>query len=323
MASKRARIGDGRGAAGVKALRARAGGLGATATLEQCPVCSRHVPSVRLQTHVNECLDAPREGSQTRTTEAPGSLGRDAPRPRPGANSEDGPWLRTHAELIGHYTLDDFVSAEEEAALLAWLGAPDADAQSAPAWRLRNMNGWSYGKRWGVLTDLRRRTQAMPEHPMPHALRFVAERLRARARRVLGPDWLPTEANAIAYERARGHSLEPHVDDRSLSGQAICTLSLGGDAVMTFRRDVRAPAALPSEVRVPLPRRALCVMTRSCRYNYSHGIANADLPGDGRRVSITFRRGAFMPPGGAAAVWAQQPITASSSSRDDAVTTFL
>ena len=45
-------------------------------------------------------------------------------------------------------------------------------------------------------------------------------------------------------------------------------------------------------VKVLLPRRALQLQSGSVRYNYRHGIANADFC-QARRVSITFRQNKF------------------------------
>jgi hypothetical protein len=83
---------------------------------------------------------------------------------------------------------DNFVSEEEEAAILQWLGRPGdgPSAQCEPAWRPRNSNGQAYGKRWAVLFDWRSRTYALPQHAMPRALRPIADQIRARATRLVG-----------------------------------------------------------------------------------------------------------------------------------------
>ena len=192
--------------------------------------------------------------------------------------------------LAGHFVLEDIIDADTEAALLRLLGDPRGTSpQCQPPWKLRTFNGTAYGKSWGIGTDLKARTQHLPVVPIPAALRLVVDAVRKRARHIphVGSDWEPTEANAILYLRRLGHSLEPHADDRMLSGAAIATLSLGADCVMTFIEEKGTRTC-----RVPLPRRSIAFQTGQCRYQWLHSISNADLQGD-TRVSVTFRRGAL------------------------------
>jgi alkylated DNA repair dioxygenase AlkB len=228
------------------------------------------------------------------------------------------PSPRAHPSLEGHVVFEDFVSEEEEAAILQWLGRPGdgPTEQCEPAWRHRNSNGPAYGKRWGVLVDLRARTHALPQHAMPRALRPIVDRIRARATRLVGREWLATEANAIEYRREEGHYLAAHFDDRALSGRTICNLSLAADAVMTYTRAPalsrgsrvtargagrarsssrafsRAPAELPSSERVLLRRRSLQIQTGACRYSFQHGICNevCRLPAAARALARRRKR---------------------------------
>jgi len=166
------------------------------------------------------------------------------------------------------------------------------DGDTANPWRHDTFNGHSDGKKYGVLCDLYRRVVHPPVHVMPPWLEFVTARMRATK----PPPWLmphhawplqnfaPNECNAIDYRRATGCSLEPHCDDRHMSGDVICNLSLAGDATMTYERE----KGTTHSVRVELPRRSLQVQANGVRYNYMHGIANDDLH-SARRVSITFR----------------------------------
>lgn len=166
------------------------------------------------------------------------------------------------------------------------------DGDTANPWRHDTFNGHSEGKKYGVLCDLYRRVVLPPVHAMPPWLEFVTARMRATK----PPPWLmphhawplkkfaPNECNAIDYRRATGCSLEPHCDDRHMSGDVICNLSLAGDATMTYEREKGSTHS----VRVELPRRSLQVQANGVRYNYTHGIANDDLH-SARRVSITFR----------------------------------
>ena len=110
---------------------------------------------------------------------------------------------------------------------------------------------------------------------------------------------IPNEANAISYERAKGHFLKSHVDDRQLSKEVIANLSLAGDCIMTFTLEKRNKLMkhsrngdmreLPEQRKVLLRSRTLQVLTGSARYDYSHGIANQDLLSD-RRISLTMRQ---------------------------------
>ena len=201
-----------------------------------------------------------------------------------------------HPELSGLYLVEEFVSAEEEARLLTWLDA------ASPGWVLRNFNGPAFGQRWGVTTDLKLRTVSREAgNPMPAVLTQLAARMRGlRLSETLGApaaievgatlpsplsDFYANEANALKYVRADGHYLGGHVDDRQLSGDAIVNLSLAGEAVMHYVNDKERGRAA---VRVRLPRRSLQIQTANARYNWRHGITNADLPE--LRVSITFRR---------------------------------
>mmetsp|Transcript_2872 Transcript_2872/g.9390 ORF Transcript_2872/g.9390 Transcript_2872/m.9390 type:complete len:321 (-) Transcript_2872:86-1048(-) len=274
-------------------------------SLVPCPVCRRQIPSFRLQVHASACEDFRADG-EPRLAAGPRAP---APIEVPGVGE-----AQAHPTLVGQYLIPNFVSPAEEAAILSWLGRP-GERECAPAWRLREFNGRAYGKAWGVRTDLRARTQMVPAHPMPSQLRAVASRMGEAVRAVTGTaGWRPTEANAILYRRQEGHSLTAHVDDRALSGDVLCNLCLAGSAVMTYTREqgdarppqqavgLSRPRALPRSERVPLPRYALQIQTKACRFEYAHAIDNADLV-DGERVSITFRQGAFVPHGGAAAVW--------------------
>jgi len=191
---------------------------------------------------------------------------------------EDSPYRAVpHPSLRGCFLVADFVSEEEEAALLRFV-----DGADAPPWRVSNWNGAHRGKIWGVKTDFAKRTFSEPDHAMPDAFREIIRRMR-RVRELR--EFFPNEANAIDYRRREGHSLAAHCDDRALSGAVLVNLCLAGSAVMTYERD---QGAGEESYRADLPRRALQIQSGFVRFNYKHGIANADFLDD-RRVSITFR----------------------------------
>jgi len=186
--------------------------------------------------------------------------------------------VRAHAVLRGLFLVHDFVTEEEEAALLQWM-----DGQQ-PGWRLRHFNGPALGMRWGATTDLRRRSVTLGA-PMPPPLLALTARMRTLPVPSPLAGFEANEANALRYVRAEGHFLGPHCDDRQLSGDTLVNLSLAGEATMTYAHD-RDGSRPP--VRVRLPRRSLQIQTEDVRFNHTHGIAAEDLPE--LRVSVTFRR---------------------------------
>jgi hypothetical protein len=209
-----------------------------------------------------------------------------------------------HASLPGLWLIENFLSEPEEEALLRYL---DGDPNNA--WQLTSFNGTHRAKKWGVRTDLRAKTFLPPHHQMPPLLLPLIARMQyfgatptATGVRGCPPlrNFAPNEANAIEYQRALGHSLAPHCDDRQLSGAVLVNLCLAGDAIMTYTRDSKqaggggartSSVGLQESYQVALPRRALQVQSGTVRYSYRHGIPNSQLLHD-RRVSITFRQNA-------------------------------
>eukprot|EP00931_Biecheleriopsis_adriatica_P109856 TRINITY_DN84123_c0_g1_i1.p1 TRINITY_DN84123_c0_g1~~TRINITY_DN84123_c0_g1_i1.p1 ORF type:complete len:286 (-),score=44.37 TRINITY_DN84123_c0_g1_i1:56-850(-) len=208
---------------------------------------------------------------------------------------------KPHGELQGQFLVEDFISEEEEAAIVKFL---DSDEGVGHVWKLGHFNGPSYRKHWGVETDLRLRTFSPPKHNMPELFRPLAERIRQVTTAsskdvVILKQFHPNEANAIDYRRDEGHHLLPHCDDRQLSGTILCNLCLCGDAVMTYREDNKrrkrrrgACADEPATYDVRLPRRSLQIQSGRVRYDFQHSIARSGLLSP-RRVSITFRHNAY------------------------------
>eukprot|EP00892_Ulva_mutabilis_P000853 jgi/Ulvmu1/10769/UM069_0003.1 len=222
----------------------------------------------------------------------------------------------------GQFVVTGFVSEAEEAELLSIV-----DNHTLP-WKASRINGPSRGKRWGVQTDLGKRTVAPEAVPMPAMLHMLAQRMRDQISQLA--EFYPNEANAIEYSRPRGDYLLPHIDDRQLSTGVIVTLSLCGGACMTLSPEPAGRAlrvhmqahsgtasasaqssaavhVLPSgrqgdsackrdsdHHRVQLPARCLQVLSGPARYSYSHGIAAEDIFA-ARRVSITFRQSPLKP----------------------------
>jgi hypothetical protein len=188
--------------------------------------------------------------------------------------------------LPGQLTFPDFLSAAEEAALLAALEAP-----TEPAWQADNFAGRGRCKWYGPQLDLRLGEVSPPLVPFPPWLVPIVARLRTLHPLLARFD--PTHANAIEYVRARGDALRPHVDERRLCGDVIVNISLAGGCVMTYAHagGGRLAQGEVGRVRVALPVRCAQVQSGAARFRYTHSIANEDLPeGEGaRRVSITMR----------------------------------
>ncbi len=191
---------------------------------------------------------------------------------------------KAHPRLRGQFTVEDFITADQERELLLWLDAEaPVSAGGSGVWELRNFNGPAYGKRWGARTDLRKRVVTAGE-PLPAPLADLAARFRDVDQLAAWPG--PNEANALDYRKEEGHFISAPCDDRFLSGDVLVNLSLAGDALMSFTHD-KDPARATE--RVLLRRRSLQIQVRDVRYNWQHAIHNSDLGGP-RRVSITFRR---------------------------------
>lgn len=186
------------------------------------------------------------------------------------------------AALPGHVCVLDFLTEMEEEALLAAVDGPDS-----PPWHASTFNGRSHGKSWGVVMNLAERTVHEARVPFPEWMDKVVQRIR-QAIPFLS-NFSPNHVNAIWYDRTRGDYLRAHVDDRHLSGDIICNLSLAGACSMTYAPIKGGKAPVPaSTTKVHLPRRCLQVQSGESRYNFTHAIALEDLE-EPRRVSLTFR----------------------------------
>lgn len=225
-----------------------------------CPLCNRSFARHTLASHAALCTGESAESSIVTPQKA---------------------ILKPSSEPIpGLYLYDDFISEEEETAILKYL-----DTESIQ-WKTSRFNGHQFGKRWGVHCNLRDRRVNAAENPLPDFIQQILVPKLKDLPTVKG--YLPNEANAIDYRRKQGHWLKSHVDDRKLSKEPICNLSLAGDCYMTFKNEAMHRNLALKEQKVLLKRRCLQVLTGSARYDFSHAIANVDLLSD-RRVSVTMR----------------------------------
>lgn len=182
----------------------------------------------------------------------------------------------TAQPLAGLFIYEDFITEEEEAAILQELDNPE----SGQAWKLERHSGLHLEKRFGLDHDLWSRNVRAPKHDMP---RFYETILKDKLQQLgIATTFQPNEMNSIDYRRGQGHWLKAHVDDRQKHKEAIAVLSLAGDCCMTFQ------GAGQTQKSVLLKRRSLQVLMGSARYDKTHGIANEDLLSD-RRVSVVLR----------------------------------
>ena len=190
-------------------------------------------------------------------------------------------------QVPGLYNFPMFLSAAEEQAILSGL-----DQDPRHLWRPSEFNGECLSKKWGVVTDLARRTvrpadPSRGEFEMPALLQPLVARF-AEAQRPwhrLLHNFCPNESNSNDYQAARGHYLADHFDDRFLSGDILVGVSLSGECHMSFKNE-KPPH---QTVKVRLPRCSLQVVTGKARFEWTHGIQKSDLL-DPRRVSVIFRQ---------------------------------
>lgn len=176
----------------------------------------------------------------------------------------------------GARRVDDWVTAEEEAHLLAAID--DAPWRDDLRRRVQHY-GWRYDYRARAV-DATMRLGPLPPWADALARRIAAEGLDARA-----PD------QVIVNEYLPGQGIARHVDCVPCFGPVVLSLSLGSGYVM----DLHAPQTL-QRLPLPLPRRSLLVLAGPSRLAWSHAIAarqtdvvdGVKVP-RGRRVSLTFR----------------------------------
>ena len=271
-----------------------------------CPLCQKSFPFHQLERHASDCngkqstysasvvakktthvvqsehvtpSDCPTQRKRTACSVASQNPLLNAPRFR-----DKQP---TSEPIPGLYLYEDFITEEEEIQLLSELDGHTAEyASEFLPWKPANFNGPHDGKRWGVHCNLRDRKVGEAENPLPNFIRKILVPKLLNLPPMKG--CVPNEANAIDYRRRTGHHLTPHVDDRKLSKEPISNLSLAGDCYMTFRNVAPHRNTAVNVQKVLLKRRCLQVLTGKARYDFSHGIENADLLSD-RRVSVTMR----------------------------------
>lgn len=170
----------------------------------------------------------------------------------------------------------DFISAEEEAALLE-----EIDPLPWVTMARRRVQHYGHPFDYAGRTVDRKGTAA--ELP-PHAAALLP-RLTAL------PDVGPLDQLTV-NEYPAGVGIGPHVETHSAFGDAIAALSLAGSGAMIFRRDGDQRAIF-------LPPRSLLIMSGEARLAWAHYVPHrkadpvvgqeAPVPRGQRRVSYTFR----------------------------------
>nr|XP_057935300.1 alkylated DNA repair protein alkB homolog 8 [Doryrhamphus excisus] len=159
----------------------------------------------------------------------------------------------------GLVLVEDFVSAEEEALLLAaidWSSTHD-DVTAQKALKHRRVKHYGYEFRYDNNNVDKDKPLAadLPVECLP-----VLERCLQKGH----IKWMPDQLTVNQYESGQG--IPPHVDTHSAFEDTILSLSLGAKTIMEFRHpDGRV-------VNVFLPGRSLLVMQGESRYLWTHGI---------------------------------------------------
>eukprot|EP00002_Diphylleia_rotans_P020942 TRINITY_DN4072_c0_g1_i4.p1 TRINITY_DN4072_c0_g1~~TRINITY_DN4072_c0_g1_i4.p1 ORF type:complete len:449 (-),score=98.37 TRINITY_DN4072_c0_g1_i4:645-1991(-) len=207
----------------------------------ECPKCGEQVAEYRFSQHVHQFCRAennqlyllnPRYALCDAKSTFYGSLG-----------------------LHGIRVIYDFISKEEETMLIAHL--------DANFWKPSFANGVQRSQSYGYAWD-RRNKVAMKDNfrPLPDFLNFIFQRMHDSVIELR--EFHANNTNFNEYLKEKGHSIGLHCDDRQISGDFVVTMSLCGDAFMTFQNE-RNPSWM---TKVLLPQRSLLVTSGDGRYNW-------------------------------------------------------
>uniref|UniRef100_A0A3Q4H8Z9 tRNA (carboxymethyluridine(34)-5-O)-methyltransferase n=1 Tax=Neolamprologus brichardi TaxID=32507 RepID=A0A3Q4H8Z9_NEOBR len=159
----------------------------------------------------------------------------------------------------GLVLLEDFVSPEEEALLLAavdW-SSTNEDVTAQKALKHRRVKHYGFEFRYD-------NNNVDKDKPLPAGIPAECLPVLERCLRNGHINVMPDQLTVNQYESGQG--IPPHVDTHSAFEDTILSLSLGAKTVMEFRHpDGRV-------VAVVLPGRSLLVMKGESRYLWTHGI---------------------------------------------------
>ena len=263
-----------------------------------CPICNVSLSVGMMNVHLDSCLGNYKAADE-RSASVKDAIEIDYSCIRGDIESTSTIIPVEHSELPGLWILYEFVSEEEEAAIVSLL---DSDQT---LWHHSSFNGNTLSKSYGVKTQfgpahieeriVRTNDPKKGEHGIPPYLQPYIDRMKEIIRKLgkvckmpmVLSSFKPNECNANLYLKSENHSLSPHYDDRFLSGPILMNLSLHGRSRMTYSKG--NSDAIHDKVAVDLPRRCLQLVTGDARYKYKHRIDAEDIL-DEKRVSITWRQ---------------------------------
>ncbi|XP_040903307.1 alkylated DNA repair protein alkB homolog 8 [Toxotes jaculatrix] len=159
----------------------------------------------------------------------------------------------------GLILVEDFVSSEEEALLLAAIDWSSTDDSVTVQKALKHRRVKHYGFEFRYDNN-----NVDKDKPLPSGLPGECLPVLERCLKNGHIDSMPDQLTVNQYESGQG--IPPHVDTHSAFEDTILSLSLGSKTVMEFRHpDGRL-------VSVVLPGRSLLVMKGESRYLWTHGI---------------------------------------------------
>lgn len=182
-------------------------------------------------------------------------------------------------ELEGLILFPKFISEEYESQLVAFL---DATPSRFEGWKVSQSG--KNKQDFGPQPNFKKKKVKVSESfvGVPQEYKALGERVEFAASDVgeSGPFQI-AQYSALEYLPETKSHLNPHIDDTWLWGGRVVGVSLLSDSRMTF-----VTKSL-SVVDVPLPRRAMFILSGTSRYEALHGIRGEHITS--RRISITIR----------------------------------
>ena len=183
--------------------------------------------------------------------------------------------LPTFQTIPGLFYFDNFISKEEATELLNEI---NKKTWNLTLKRRTQHYGYYYDYKTSHL-DLSAKTE-----PLPDFIKFILPKLQAlEILKDFNPDQL------IINEYLPGQGISSHIDKVSDFEEKICSISLGSDVIMEFRK-----GGEKNEVR--LRENSIVILTEDARFKWSHGIParksdklNGITQERRSRVSLTFR----------------------------------
>ena len=188
--------------------------------------------------------------------------------------------LENAKQINGLKVYFDFITKEEESELLNNI---DKNEWLSDLKRRVQHFGYKYDYK------ARRIDKTFYIGEIPNWMTGLFNRLQEQKIIAFNPD------QAIINEYVDDQGIASHIDCEPCFGDTIISISLGGQCVMNFQREVTTK----EQDKIPLliPARTLIVMTEEARFNWYHGIPsrksdkfNNEVHKRQRRVSITFRK---------------------------------